>query len=114
MTRMLIIGLPGVPAAALTAFAVLIRPALLRLAGWPAQTDPGRTSARLGAPCTSVLGREDHVHVRLEMRDQCLWAQPLQRRPSSLFALTAADGVAIIPAHAAELAAGDLVQVVRF
>jgi molybdopterin molybdotransferase len=107
----LVIGLPGVPAAALTVFAVFVRPVILHLSG-RGEASPLRV--RLCTDVASVVGREDYIRVQLDVRDGMTWAKPLSGTSSSLSALATADGVAVIPTEVATLPAGDLVEVIRF
>jgi molybdopterin molybdotransferase len=122
----LIIGLPGVPAAAQVVFEVFVRAVLARLGG-VAQPDPALQRARLRTALGSAVGREDYVRVRLDSDGDSeptahhartaggdLWATPLPGSASSLFALAAADGVAIVAAEVASLEAGDQVPVLLF
>jgi molybdopterin molybdotransferase len=102
----LIVGLPGVPSAALIVFQMFVRPLLTR--------EECRLPARLSAAVASVRGREDYVRVAIEARSDGLWATPIPGSPSSLCALATADGVAIVPGDAEALAAGACVSVVRF
>ena len=71
-----IFGLPGVPAAALTIFQVLVDPVLRRLQGELPRPSP-RLPARLETEISSRRGREDYLRVRLETRGDETWACPL-------------------------------------
>jgi molybdopterin molybdotransferase len=105
----MIFGLPGVPAAALTIFQVLVDPVLRRLQGESRHLIP-ELSARLHAEIPSRLGREDYLRVRLEKRGDEVWALPLPGA-NSLAALVRADGLIVIPGSVEKLAAGAIVQV---
>jgi molybdopterin molybdotransferase len=114
----LVVGLPGVPAAALTLFQVFLRPLLALLRGEaPGGQSPWR--ARLAAPVASRAGREDYLRVRLEVRGAAegssageLWALPLAGGPALLSTLFAADALMVVPEDRAALAAGDPVELV--
>jgi molybdopterin molybdotransferase len=103
----LLVGLPGVPSAAMMIFEVFVRPLLQRLGGevggrrWP-------VTARLGAAYASVVGREDYLRVRLVERGG-LWAEPLPG--SSLSSALAADGYVVVPAEVGGIGEGELVEV---
>jgi molybdopterin molybdotransferase len=104
----LLVGLPGVPGAAMTIFEVFIRPLLRRLGGenaerrWP-------VAARLGAAYASVAGREDYLRVRLVERAGECWAELLPG--NALSAVLATDGLVVVPAEVTEVGAGELVDV---
>jgi molybdopterin molybdotransferase len=100
----LIVALPGVPAAALIIFTVFVRPLLAELAGG---TRPPAGRARLAARHQSEPGREDYLRVRLEDGVAHLVAGGT----SSLAALVAADGLAVIPADISVVEAGGEVDV---
>jgi molybdopterin molybdotransferase len=91
----LLVGLPGVPTAAMVIFEVFMRPLLQRLGGearvrrWP-------ISARLASTYTSVAGREDYLRVRL-VEQEGTWAEVIPG--SSLSGLVAADGLVVVPAE---------------
>jgi molybdopterin molybdotransferase len=104
-----LLGLPGVPAAALVIFEVFVRPLLGRLGGDRGQPLP--LAARLTTAQASAVGREDYLRVRLVERAGDLWAEPIGARVSALSALLAADGLAILPAEAGAVAAGERVRI---
>jgi molybdopterin molybdotransferase len=115
-----IVGLPGVPLAAMVIFDVFVAPLLARLSGERLEaTDPiptwrARRAARLGAAVASVAGREDYVRVRLLGRssaDALPLAEPLPGGAAAVANLVRADGLVIVPAAATTLAAGSLVEV---
>ena len=99
----LLVGLPGVPAAALVIFEVFIRPLLRRLGGERAPR-PWPVTARLATAHTSVVGREDYLRVHLVDQAGEAWAAPVA-------GLAAADGLVIIPAEVTAVGAGDPVRV---
>jgi molybdopterin molybdotransferase len=100
----LVVALPGVPAAALIVFQVLVRPLLDRMEG---RTRPRRTHAvRLLARQASEVGREDYLRVSLEQGV----AQVITGPASSLSSLLASDGLVIIPADVPALEAGETVE----
>ena len=105
----LVVGLPGVPAAALIVYELFVRDLLEGTPG-----EDRRVSARLTEAVSSSLGREDYVRVGLHTRPDGLWAAPVPGAPASLFALATADGVAVVPHESGGLAAGDRITVLRF
>lgn len=113
----LVVGLPGVPAAALTLLPVFLRPLLAAMSGELAPPVPWR--ARLATPVTSRAGREDYLRVQLELRGAVpgeaageLWARPLGGGPALLSTLLAAEALLVVPAERASLAEGELVELV--
>jgi molybdopterin molybdotransferase len=100
----LVVGLPGVPAAAAVIYAAFVRPLL---------GADDRMVARLTVDVASVTGREDLVRVALEPRADGLWAAPLGGPPSSLRALATAAGVAVVPSDLSALPAGACITVIR-
>jgi molybdopterin molybdotransferase len=108
----LLVGLPGVPTAALIIFEAFVRPALWALGGeeggdpWPA-----RRQARLVGPHQSARGREDYLRVRFLERDGELWAEAVPGGSASLSNVVGADGLVIVPPEVEALAAGAPVTV---
>jgi molybdopterin molybdotransferase len=103
----LLVGLPGVPSAALIIFEVFVRPLLERLGGVRG-LHRRPLSARLAAAYKSVAGREDYLRVRLVEQDgPC--AEVVAG--SSLSALVAADGLVVVPAEVTVVGEGEVVGV---
>jgi molybdopterin molybdotransferase len=108
----LLMGLPGVPVAALVIFEAFVRPLLRQLAGEPGARGVGDGRlARLAAPYLSELGREDYLRVRLVARDGAPWAETLGGGMAVLASLPATDGLVVVGADVARLDAGDPVEV---
>jgi molybdopterin molybdotransferase len=103
----LVIGIPGVPAAALTIFQMFVRPTLRWLGGEKDLRSVGRR-ARLVAPYASAEGREDYLRVRFVEREGELWAEALS---GGLGSLVASDGLVIVGADDEALGAGEEVEV---
>ncbi len=91
-----VIGLPGNPVSALINFwrfgIPTIRLWLGARAPWPCTT-----TARLTRNVPSTAGREDVVPVRLEYRDDALWAIPVFGKSNLIYTLIRSDGVFTIP-----------------
>lgn len=120
-TTALVIGLPGVPAAALCLYEVFVRPVLAGMLGAIDLGSPGSGQVRaiLTTAIDSAKGREDYVRVRLDRRLDgagavVLMATPITGASSSLFALAKADGVAIVPDEVEGVAAGEAISVLVF
>jgi molybdopterin molybdotransferase len=106
----LVFGLPGNPVSVFVTFLLLVRPALIALAGG----EPGarRTTARLGADYAKPTDRAHAVRCRLELDERGWIAWPLPRQGSHvLTSMLAADCLALIPSASAGVAAGERVEV---
>ncbi len=112
-----VFGLPGHPAAVSVCFDVFIRPVVVRLSGlrdrfkrYAANT----IKARLAKNVSSSQGREEHIRVTIEERDDGLWAIPVLGKSGLIATLVKADGTFIIPLHINGLEAGEVVEVRLF
>jgi molybdopterin molybdotransferase len=106
----LVFGLPGNPVSVMVTYLLLVRPALIALAGGA----PGarRLLARLGADYAKPTDRAHAVRCRLETDERGWVATPLPRQGSHvLTSMLAADCLALIPTASAGVAAGDTVEV---
>lgn len=109
-----VFGLPGNPVSTMVAFELFVAPALLRLLGCVAPPLWHTTQARLAHNVASIAGREDFVPVRLEARDDGLWAEPIFGKSNLIYTVARADGILRVPLDLAGLYAGDLVTVRLF
>jgi len=108
-----VFGLPGNPVSTMIAFELFVVPALRRLLG----VDSGDVfvvQARLARNIASRPGREDYVPVRLEQREDGLWADPVFGKSNLIYTMAHADGLVQVPLDLAGLYAGELVTVRRF
>jgi len=106
-----VFGLPGNPVSAMVVFGLLVTPTLWR---WQGRTDlpqPRAVKARLARNVATVAGREDRVQVRLEQRDDGLWADPVFGKSNLIFTLVKADGMIRVPLDKTGLSAGEWVEV---
>jgi molybdopterin molybdotransferase len=106
----LVFGLPGNPVSVFVTFLLLVRPALIALAGG----EPGapRTTARLGADYVKPTDRAHAVRCRLESDEHGWVAWPLPQQGSHvLTSMLAADCLALIPTASAGVAAGETVEI---
>ena len=98
-----VFGLPGHPAAVSICFDLFVKPVLARLTGetpHPALEgiSPYRVvKARLARSISSSPGREDHVRVALEKRDDGLWARPIFGASGLISTLVKAVGTVVVP-----------------
>ena len=106
----LVFGLPGNPVSAMVIFTLLVRPALVALAG--GQPERLRTTAVLGADCAKRPGRTHALRCRLELRDDGWHAHPFDRQGSHvLTSMVGADCLALLPAASDGARAGERVDV---
>lgn len=115
-----VFGLPGHPAAVNICFEVFVKPVLFRLTGeapHPALEGiaPYRTvKARLARSIASSPGREDHVRVMLEKRDDGLWARPVFGASGLISTLVKAVGTVVVPINKIGIETGEEVEVRLF
>jgi molybdopterin molybdotransferase len=106
-----VIGLPGNPVSAMVVFELLVTPMLWRWQGLTRPPESRTVKARLARNVASVAGREDRVQVRLEEREDGLWADPVFGKSNLIFTLVKAHGLIKIPLDKTGLSAGELVEV---
>lgn len=115
-----VFGLPGHPAAVSICFELFVRPVLARLTG--EIPDPAlegvpsyRTvQAKLARSIASSPGREDHVRVVLEKRDDGLWARPVFGASGLISTLVKAVGTVVVPVNKIGIEAGEKVEIRLF
>jgi molybdopterin molybdotransferase len=109
----LVFGLPGNPVSAMVTFHLFARPALLAMAGLDPET--GRTTALLADPYRKKPGKAHYLRCRLELTEDGWLARLTRERQGShvLTSMLGADALAVIPAKAEEVAAGERVEVQR-
>ena len=106
----IVFGLPGNPVSAMVSFLLFVRPALLAMQGrdpWPRTV-----TAVFGCDYAKKPGRAEAVRCRLD-DDRGTWvATPTKEQGSHvLTSMLGADGLAILPADAAVVRAGERVEV---
>jgi molybdopterin molybdotransferase len=115
-----VFGLPGHPAAVSICFELFVKPVLARLTGLvpdPALEgiSPCRTlKARMARSVSSTPGREDHVRVILEKKDDGLWARPVFGPSGLISTLVKAVGTVVVPVNKIGIEAGEEVDVRLF
>jgi len=115
-----VFGLPGHPAAVSICFDVFVRPVLARMTGevpLPALADvPAYRSvkAKLARSIASSPGREDHVRVTLEKKDDGLWARPVFGASGLISTLVKAVGTVVVPVNKIGIEVGEEVEVRLF
>ena len=110
--KKLVFGLPGNPVAALVSFHLLVRPALLKMAGVP-DPQPRFLIARLARACHKKHGRLEWARGALTMDESGVWtATPTAGQESHMLSgLAAADCLIEFPLESKTLDAGAHVRV---
>jgi molybdopterin molybdotransferase len=106
-----VVGLPGNPVSAMVVFNLLVVPMLWRMQGVSKPPQPQVVEARLASNVASVAGREDRIQVRLEQRDDGLWAEPVFGKSNLIFILVKADGMIKVPLDKTGLSVGESIEV---
>lgn len=111
---MLVLGLPGNPAAAIVCTLLFLAPLVRALSGDPAAGDDRSEPARLGAALPANGARADYMRARLMPRVDALpVATPFSAQDSSLLGVFAkAHCLMIRDPHAPAAQAGDLCRVI--
>ena len=109
------LGLPGNPVSTLVCSLLFLRPAIDKLSGLPATTEPAAT-ARLSVPVKQNDRRQDYLRARVSRAaDGVLEATPFEVQDSSMMRpLAASDCLVVRPPHAPPLAAGSDVPIIPF
>lgn len=112
---MLILGLPGNPAASIVCALLFLVPLVRALCGDPTAGEDQSEAARLGAALPANGPREDFMRARLMRRNDGLpIAIPFAEQDSSLLSVFAkAQCLLIRPPHAPPAREGDLCRVIR-
>jgi molybdopterin molybdotransferase len=112
-----VFGLPGHPAAVSVCFDVFIRPVLARLSGLR-EKFPGygrsMIKAKISKNVSSSPGREEHIRVMIEAREDGPWAVPILGKSGLIATLVKADGTIVIPLNINGVEAGEVVDVRLF
>ena len=106
-----VFSLPGNPVASLIAFEEFVRPALLKMMGRRRVLNPF-VPACLGADVRKSSGNAKLLRVKVEQRDELLWAWSAGMQDTGVQkTLLHADGLAFLPADRVSFSAGDQVGV---
>jgi len=105
------IGLPGSPVAAMVAFELFARPAILKMRGL-AELDPATAKAIAAEDLPNRSDRVAFLRVRLSRRDDRCYASAVGlQRSSAISSLLRADGLAEVPGHGRGILQGEEVRV---
>jgi molybdopterin molybdotransferase len=107
-------GLPGNPVASYVTFMAIVRHALGRLAGEDTGQAPMLLRARLADHTRKPAGRTEYLRCQLTLSTDGGWQARIfpSQSAASLKTLVSADGLAVLPHEAAELQAGDWIDVI--
>jgi molybdopterin molybdotransferase len=109
-----VFGLPGHPAAITVSFETFVEPLLVKLSGEKCNPlIPSRKSVRaiFSRNLSSSAGREEHIRVSLEKKDNVLRAVPILGKSALIRTLVKADGIVVIPMNTNGIYEGEEVEV---
>jgi molybdopterin molybdotransferase len=109
-----VFGLPGNPGSAMIIFKLFIAPAIQKLSGCSKPPLASITRAKVTRNIPSSTGREDYITVRLEEKEDELWAEPIFGKSNFISTLMEADGMAKVPLNKSGLSAGDTIDIILF
>ncbi|MDR7318436.1 gephyrin-like molybdotransferase Glp [Brevibacillus nitrificans] len=109
-----VMGLPGHPASALIIFHLFVAPLIKRLQGQKPADYDRRISARISRNIASAVGRSDYIRVKLEEREDGLWAVPVFGKSGLISTLVKSDGMVEISANKEGILEGEAVYVHLF
>lgn len=104
-----VFGLPGQPVSVLNTFDQFVAPVLRQMLQAPDATR--LVQARTVSPIRSADGREDHVRVVLEQREDGWWATPIVGVSAMISTMVRAQGIVVIPSRSAGFEEGDEIEV---
>jgi len=119
----LLIGLPGHPVSALTAFSLFVRPAIDAMLGRVDRSNSALTAnaddtvleatvtATLSRNVSSAPGRQDHIRVRLIPSQDGFLAEPILGKSGLITTMVRAHGEIVVPLNSEGLQKGTCVQV---
>ncbi len=107
--------LSGNPVASVIGFEVFGRPLICKLLGMSQTEFRPMVKAVLTRRITSVLGRKTYVRVRVTMKDNDLFAEPVSAKGSgSISTMTQSNGFLIVPENREGISGGEPVFVQMF
>lgn len=109
-----IMGLPGHPASALIIFNLFAIPILEQLEGLQKGKEDTRVDARISRNIPSAVGRSDYIRIKLEERQDGLWAVPVFGKSGLISTMVDSDGIVEIMANKEGLLEGERVKVTLF
>lgn len=107
-----ILGLPGHPVSALVIFELIGRPLVNLLMGRDKDYGVYEILAKCDKDLSSAAGREDYIRVRLEKREDELWAIPVLGKSGMICTMSKSDGLLKIPPERVGISKGEMVEVI--
>ena len=105
-----VFGLPGNPVSCINIFQRFVTPAIRMLLGAGPLTKH-TVNAYLARNIPAASGRADFVRVRLEKREDAVWAVPVFGKSNLIYTLVRSEGVVEVPLNSNGIPAGALVEV---
>jgi len=109
-----IIGLPGHPVSAMVIFELIVRPLLSMMLSRDINYGGIKVLARMSRNIASAAGRQDFIRVKLERRQDELWAVPILGKSGLISTMVESHGLAQIPPEKQGILAGEWVEVEMF
>jgi len=111
-----VFGLPGHTASAMVVAEIFLTPFLARLSGEknPSEDSHVYIEAELARNIESASGRDDYIRVRLDKRDEKLFAEPIFGKAGLISTLVEAHGLLKIDRNTEGLYQGQMVRVMLF
>ncbi len=107
----ILFGLPGHPVSVTVAFNLLVKPILTRQM---MNEKINKVKAVITRSLPSTPGRENHINVRLFLKNNTLYAEPVLGKSALINTLIKSDGKVVIPLGKEGINSGDLVDVELF
>jgi len=105
-------GLPGHAVSAMVVFMTVVRPHLWHICGLRGRgRAPLPVKARLSRNVSAKQGRVDYLRIRLQQRQDTLWADPILGKSGLIRTMVAADGLLAIDVDVEGLDKGSWVEV---
>jgi molybdopterin molybdotransferase len=105
-----VIGLPGNPVSALVIATLYVIPMVKKLTGIVEITSSPTGRAKLNINLPSVAGRVDYWPVKINFHKGEIIAEPVFYKSNLIFSLVKADALAVVPASANGLSAGEEIE----
>jgi molybdopterin molybdotransferase len=109
-----VMGLPGHPVSALIMLDLLGVPIIRQLQGESKDVLDKRIRARISRNVPSAVGRSDYIRVRLEEREDGLWAVPVFGKSGLVTTMVESDGIVGISANKEGIIEGEWVKIKLF
>jgi len=109
-----IIGLPGHPVSAMVIFELIVRPLLSMMLSRDINFGGIKVLARMSRNIASAAGRQDFIRVKLERRQDEIWAIPILGKSGLISTMVEFHGLAQIPPEKQGILEGEWVEVEMF